>query len=129
SFIIKNRIFVSAHQPVLAKDGLPTEEYLQYHKNIAAGGAGLQITGAQSVHPTGMNEYNCLVNHDESIIPGYQKLANAVHEEGGKILAQLTHFGATGWTGVLEEPAWAPSPVASEIMRVTPHEMTTDEIM
>ncbi|WP_339228528.1 FAD-dependent oxidoreductase [Oceanobacillus sp. FSL K6-2867] len=125
---IKNRILVSAHQPVLAENGLPTEEYLQYHQNLAAGGAGLQITGATSVHPTGMNEYNCLVNHDETIIPGYQKLAKVVHEEGGKILAQLTHFGATGWTGVLEEPAWAPSPVGSEIMRVTPHEMTAGEI-
>lgn len=126
--IIRNRILVSAHQPVLAENGLPTDEYIQYHQNIASGGAGLQITGAQSVHPTGMNEYNCLVNHDKSIIPGYQKLANAVHEKGGKILAQLTHFGATGWTGVLDEPAWAPSPVASEIMRVTPHEMTFSEI-
>ncbi|MFD1606980.1 FAD-dependent oxidoreductase [Oceanobacillus luteolus] len=125
---LKNRIFVSAHQPVLAENGLPTEEYIKYHQNIAAGGAALQITGAQSVHPTGMNEYNCLVNHDDSIIPGYKELAKAVHEKGGRILAQLSHFGATGWTGILDEPAWAASPVASEVMRVIPHEMTALEI-
>jgi 2,4-dienoyl-CoA reductase-like NADH-dependent reductase (Old Yellow Enzyme family) len=37
----------------------------------------------------------CLWNVDESIVPGYRRLADAVHEEGGRILAQLAHPGPT----------------------------------
>ncbi|QQK77745.1 hypothetical protein HUG15_20590 [Salicibibacter cibarius] len=125
---IRNRVLVSAHQPGLAENGLPTDQYIEYHRTLAAGGAGIQTTGATSVHPTGMNEYHCLVNHDDSIIPGYKRLAHAVHSEGGRIITQLAHFGAYGWSSLLEEPLWAPSPVASELVRETPHQMTKEEI-
>src|SRR5215216_2009929 len=72
--IVRNRVLVSAHQPGLAENGLPTDRYIEYHRALAADGPGLQVTGATTVHPTGMNEYHCLVNLDDRITPGYQKL-------------------------------------------------------
>lgn len=126
---VRNRIFVSAHVPRLAEDNKPTDRYVAYHRARARGGAGLQITGAQGVHPTGtLGTPYSLHNLDESVVPGYRRLADAVHEEGGLILAQLAHSGATIRNSAPGRPLWAPSAVQSEIARETPHVMTRSEI-
>jgi mycofactocin system FadH/OYE family oxidoreductase 2 len=126
---LRNRVLVSAHQPGLAEDGVPGDRYVAYQRTLAAGGPGLQITGATAVHPTGTyHGAHFLLNFDDSIIPGYRKMADAVHEEGGRILAQLGHAGAIGMSSLTERPLWAPSPVAGELVRETPHEMTHEEI-
>ena len=49
---VRNRVLVSAHVPGLAVDGVPGPAYAAYQQRKAAGGAGLQITGAQPVHPS-----------------------------------------------------------------------------
>jgi 2,4-dienoyl-CoA reductase-like NADH-dependent reductase (Old Yellow Enzyme family)/thioredoxin reductase len=126
---LRNRVLVSAHQPGLAEDGVPGDRYVAYQRTLAAGGPGLQITGATAVHPTGTyHGAHFLLNFDDSIIPGYRRMAVAVHEEGGRILAQLGHAGAIAMSSLTERPLWAPSPVASELVRETPHEMTHGEI-
>jgi dimethylglycine catabolism A len=126
---LRNRVMVSAHQPGLAENGVPGDRYVAYQRTLAAGGPGLQITGATAVHPTGTyHGAHFLLNFDDSIIPGYRKMAVAVHEEGGRILAQLGHAGAIAMSSLTERPLWAPSPVAGELVRETPHEMTHGEI-
>ena len=126
---LRNRVLVSAHQPGLAEDGVPGDRYVSYQRTLAGGGPGLQITGATAVHPTGTyHGAHFLLNFDDSIIPGYRKMADAVHVEGGRILAQLGHAGAIAMSSLTERPLWAPSPVAGELVRETPHEMTLGEI-
>ena len=92
----RSRVLVSGHQPSMTKNGLPTGQYVAYQKARARGGAGLQITGATGVHRTGAYaaSHGALVNLDDSIIDGYQRISDGVHEEGGLILAQLTHAGS-----------------------------------
>lgn len=126
----RNRVLVSGHQPTMARDGKPTAAYIAYQQARARGGAGLQITGATGVHHTGIYtaDHGALINIDDSIIPGYQQLAAAVHAEGGLMLAQLAHAGAVTHSVGAGSPLWAPSPVASELTHEVPHEMTTDEI-
>ena len=126
---LRNRVLVSAHQPGLAEDGVPGDRYVAYQRTLAAGGPGLQITGATAVHPTGTyHGAHFLLNFDDSIVPGYRKMADAVHAEGGRILAQLGHAGALALSSLTERPLWAPSPVAGELVRETPHEMTQEEV-
>jgi mycofactocin system FadH/OYE family oxidoreductase 2 len=126
---LRNRVFVSAHQPGLAEGGLPGERYIAYQRARARGGAALQITGATAVHPTaGYLAPHMLANLDDRIVYGYRRLAEAVHAEGGRILAQLAHGGALGHTVGGELPLWAPSPVAAELYRQIPHEMAREEI-
>ncbi len=127
--LLRNRVLISAHVPRLGVDNLPSPAYIAYHRVRAGGGAGLQITGATAVHPTGtLGTSYSLQNLDDRITPGYAKLANAVHEEGGTILAQLAHSAATLNVSDAGRPLWAPSAVQSELARETPHEMTTDDI-
>lgn len=126
---LRNRVLVTAHVPGLADGGVPGERYIAYHRARAKGGVGLQLTGATPVHRTSAQiEGAGLININERIVPGYRRLAAAVHDEGGTILAQLAHYGATINANEAGLPLWAPSPRASELVREVPHEMTRAEI-
>ncbi len=93
--VLRARVFASAHQPGLADDGSPGDRYVAYHRARARSGFAMQITGATPIVPSNLwDPRRMLVNRDESIVPGYQRLAEAVHEEGGRMLAQLMHPGA-----------------------------------
>ncbi len=126
---VRNRVLITAHVPGLAENGNPGDRYIAYHRERAAGGAGMQVTGATAVHASsGLSKTVALENVDDSIIPGYQKLSQAVHAEGGTILAQLAHYGAMHKSDTAGHPLWAPSPVAADLARETPHEMSIGEI-
>ena len=127
---LRNRVLVTGHQPHLAEQSRPGDAYIAYHRERARGGVGLQVTGATAVHPSASHgDPGLLENLDDRIIPGYRRLAKAVHTEGGRILAQLSHGGGAAY-GTMEPgfPLWAPSPLASEITRAMTREMTREDI-
>ncbi len=126
---LRNRILVTAHVPRLAENNIPGPRYAAYHRAKARGGVALQITGATPVHASsGRPAGSALENTDDRIIPGYRLLADAVHSEGGRILAQLAHFGATLAATDPGQPMWAPSAVAAQLSYDMPHVMTAAEI-
>lgn len=126
---LRSRVLITAHVPRLADDNIPGPRYAEYHRVRARGGAGMQLTGGTPVHPTsGRAAGNALENTDDRIIPGYKLLSDAVHEEGGRILAQLAHYGATITSSEPGVPVWSPSGIGSELARAIPHEMTIAEI-
>lgn len=126
---LRNRILVTAHVPRLADDTVPGERYVAYHRARAKGGVALQMTGATPVHPSsGRSAANALENTDDRIIPGYRKLSEAVRAEGGRVLAQLAHYGATITSNEPGQPIWSPSGIGSDLNRAVPHEMTKREI-
>ncbi len=128
---LRCRVLVTAHEIRLGEDGIPGPRYAAYHRARARGGAGLQITGCTAVHRTGgLGSGGTLANVDDSIIDGYRRLAGAVHEEGGVILAQLGHSAATMPSTDPGAPVWAPSAVSGHLMRhgQRAHAMSVDEI-
>ncbi|MEZ5923324.1 MAG: FAD-dependent oxidoreductase [Hyphomicrobiaceae bacterium] len=126
---VRNRVLVTAHVPQLAKNGRPAEEYTAYHRARAKGGVGMQITGATPVHESSaLHSENAIHNLDDSVVPGYRMLAEAVHAEGGTMLAQLAHYGSTMEGSDTGRAIWGPSQKGSEVVRQIPHEMTVAEI-
>lgn len=126
---IRNRVLVTAHVPGLEKDGLVSDAYIAYQRARARGGAGLQISGSTAVHRTGsVGAGRSLDNTNPDIVEGYKKLADAIHDEGGRFLVQLGHAAATVVDADAERPLWAPSPVASNWLRESPHVMTASDI-
>ncbi|RKF16205.1 FAD-dependent oxidoreductase [Roseovarius spongiae] len=125
---LRNRVLVTAHVPGLSVDGVPREAYAAYHRERARGGAGLQITGAAPVHASSGRGGRALANVDDRVIEGYRMVSDAVHEEGGAILAQLAHYGPTLGDTAPGAPLWGVSGKASELARVQAHEMTIPEI-
>ncbi|MFF1830641.1 NAD(P)-binding protein [Paenarthrobacter sp. NPDC058040] len=96
---LRGRIYLPAHQPGLADGGKPGERYIAYHRERARSGVAMQVTGATPIVPSSEWSDICLWNIDDSIIPGYRKLAAAVRAEGGRMLAQLAHPGPTETEG------------------------------
>ena len=128
---VRNRVLVSAHVPGFAENNKPGKQYIAYHQNYARNGVGLQITGGTPVHESGLlsTSSDGLWNLDDSIIPGYQALSAAVHQEGGRILAQLAHSGGTVLIGQPGRESWSASAVRSEINGNISHEMSQREII
>ena len=107
---IRNRMLITGHMPGLDEHGAPGPREIAYQRERAFGGAGLQITGATPVHASSLNEEAAShFNVDDRIIPAYRNLADAVHAEGGTILAQLAHYGGAMVSHEAGRPIWAPS--------------------
>src|SRR6202453_4575033 len=123
---LRSRVFLPGHQPGLAENGLPGDRYIAYHRRRARAGLGMQITGAtpviwSEVWADGLT----LVNIDDRIVPGYRRLAAAVHAEGGLMLAQLAHVGAMETSG---DAIVSASGVRSEITQRTARQASPEEL-
>ncbi|MFM8701489.1 MAG: oxidoreductase, partial [Hyphomicrobiales bacterium] len=119
---IGNRIISTGHDTVMAHDGHVTDRLIAYHEARAKGGAGLIIVQVSGVHETARYTSHMLMATDDSSIPGYRKLAKAVHAHGTKIFGQLFHPGREimeTQDGTLPV-AYAPSAVPNSRFHVMP---------
>jgi len=128
---LKNRIFSSGHAEAMAEGGRPSGRLVHYHEAKARGGCALTIFGgSSSVHPSSpAAAWKQIANHDDSIIPGYRALADAVHAHDCLVFTQLTHLGRRAQSdpegsGVL----WAPSQIPERVHREVPHELEPEQI-
>ena len=100
----KNRIIYPAQGKHLAtKDGFVTDEYIEYFKSIAQGGAAAAVTGIQVIDPdwhyiSDRQTWIC----DDKYIPGLKKLCDAVHKEGCLMFFQPWHSGQAGQVSGLD---------------------------
>ncbi|MFX1392442.1 MAG: NADH:flavin oxidoreductase [Promethearchaeota archaeon] len=125
---IKNRIIRSATFTNMAsKEGIPTEQQIEFYRTLAKGGTGLIFTEITSIDQIGRNSKNQLCLDDDSQIAGHRKLVNAVHEYSEvKIAPQLSHAGRGSFNR--EHTPVAPSPIFNEMTKKTPKELTVKEI-
>jgi mycofactocin system FadH/OYE family oxidoreductase 2 len=125
---LRNRIIFAAHLTNYAEDGHPTEQHAAYYEARAGGGAGLIITEEHSVHPTDWPYEKLIHGFDESVIPGYQRITEAVHRHLTPILAQINHNGGQASGMYSRLPVWAASPVADPMFREVAKEVDHAEI-
>ena len=122
---IKNRIFSSGHDTVMANDGFVTDQLVEYHRARAEGGAGLIVMQVSGVHESARYTSHVLMATDDASVPGYAKVAEAVHPSGCKLFGQLFHPGRE----VMESQdgsmpvSWSASPVPNERFKVMPREL------
>ena len=128
-FTLRNRIVSTGHTTAYNPDGLIGDQEIAYHVRKAQGGIALSVTGSTTVHPSGgAPQMHLLVNFDDSVLPGYRKLAEAMRAHGARMLIQLTHLASGFASHHTGHPTWAPSQVMGEFARELPHVMTTAEI-
>ena len=125
---LRNRIIFAAHLTNYAEDGHPTEQHAAYYEARARGGAGLIITEEHSVHPTDWPYEKLIHGFDETVIPGYQRITEAVHRHGTPIFAQINHNGGQASGMYSRLPVWAASPVADPMFREVAKEVDHAEI-
>ena len=128
---LKNRIYSSGHAEAMAEGGRPGERLARYHAAKARGGCSLTIFGgSSSVHPSSpAAAWKQIANHDDSIIPAYRALADAVHAHDCLVFTQLTHMGRRAQAdGEETNVLVAPSQIPERVHREVPHEVEAEQI-
>jgi mycofactocin system FadH/OYE family oxidoreductase 2 len=128
---LKNRIYSSGHAEAMAEGGRPSERLGRYHEAKARGGCALTIFGgSSSVHPSSpAAAWKQIANHDDSVIPGYRGIADAVHAHGCFVFTQLTHLGRRAQSDPDgENVLLAPSQIPERVHREVPHELEEEQI-
>lgn len=115
---LTNRILMAPLTRCMADDNLvPTQAMAEYYARRAE--AGLIISEAVIIRPDGQGYPNTPGLFSQAQIEGWQKVTAAVHENGGKIFAQLWHTGRVAHpyfygNGNLDAPVLAPSAIGVE---------------
>ncbi|PTW52075.1 FAD-dependent oxidoreductase [Rhodovulum kholense] len=96
---LKNRIFLSAHEPAYAEDGLPKDRYRAYHVERARAGVALTMTaGSASVSRDSPPAFNNILAWKDEVVGWMKRLTDDCHEHGTAVMIQLTHLGRrTRW--------------------------------
>lgn len=108
---LRNRVFISAHEPAYAEDGLPKGRYRAYHVERAKGGVALTMTaGSASVSRDSPPAFNNILAWKDEVVPWMRDLVDECHEHGAAVMIQLTHLGRrTRWDKGDWLPVLAPS--------------------
>lgn len=90
---LKNRLVMPAMGTRLVDgDGHVADRMIDYYRARARGGVGLIITQLAAVSADTTLPGNFVVD-DDKCIPGLRRLAEAIHEDGAKVIVQLVNFG------------------------------------
>lgn len=89
---LRNRFVKAAANEGMTIGGVPTRALVEHHRRLAAGGVGMSTVAYGAVSSVGRSLPDQLWLRPE-ILPDLRALADAVHEQGGRIACQLTHGG------------------------------------
>ncbi len=129
SLELSNRVVMAPMATSLGNaDSSVSDELVAYIRRRAQSGTGLIIPEYISVMENGVATPTSLGIWDDRFIPGFARLCDAVHEEGGKICLQLHHCGRETMYKLQTGEAFGPSAIASFLFGIKPREMTKDDI-
>ncbi len=107
---LKNRIVMAPMTRSFSPGHVPNDKNIEYYRRRAANDVGLIITEGTCVGHKAANGYPNVP------LVGWQKVVDAVHEEGGKIMPQLWHVGGVRKDCLQPDesvPAYSPSGLLS----------------
>jgi len=89
---LRNRIIKSATFEGRTPDALVTDDLIEFHREVAAGGVGMTTVAYCAVSPEGRTDAHVIYWRDEAMA-GLRRLTDAVHAEGAAASAQIGHAG------------------------------------
>ena len=127
---LKNRFVVPPMGTNFATyDGEVTDEMIACYRRRARGGFGLIIIEVTAIDRKGKAIVNEAGLWEDAQIPGFRKLMDAIHEEGGKVVVQLHHAGRQSVPPyIFNEMPEAPSRVACPMLNYIPEAMTNARV-
>lgn len=109
-------------------NGYINDRMIEFMRQRARGGVGLIDLGAVQIDPDNYTDTDMIKLLSDDCIPGMRRLTDAVHEEGGIIMAQLLHQGRYSPSKLYHgKLGVAPSAVPSNYTKETPRELSTEE--
>ncbi len=124
----RNRIVMPAFGLLYQQDRKVSQKLLDFYEARAKGGCGIIIVGGCGIDFVGGGPM-MLGLDDDSFIPGYEKLADAVHKHGAKLFLQIFHAGRYQFSFLIGQKSVAPSVVRSRYTKEEPRELSHDEII
>lgn len=89
---LRNRTIRSAAFESMCPGNAPSQQLLDYHRSVAAGGVGMTTVAYAAVAQSGLSFDRQLWMRKE-IVPRLRKLTDSVHKEGAAASIQLGHCG------------------------------------
>lgn len=129
--VLRNRIITGPMERSLAnRDGTVTQRYIDYLAERARGGAGLIMVESTYIDPRGMGHLYQVGCHDEHVVPGLTRLADAIHREGARVGLELYFGGRQTPSTMSQRQPLAPSIVPCSVLdpMPVPRELTREEI-
>lgn len=118
---IPNRVVRTAHGTFLAVNGID-DDFINYHLARAKGGCGLTILETATVHPSSGSTMRLW---DDSLVPGYRRLMDAVRPHGMRVFQQLYHgghnfpgVGGLTWSASNVTSPWGSTPIAMKARQI-----------
>jgi 2,4-dienoyl-CoA reductase-like NADH-dependent reductase (Old Yellow Enzyme family) len=105
---LRNRIIKAATFEGVMPGGQVSDALLEYHRRVAAGGAGMSTVAYLAVSPEGRTDRHCLLLNEDNL-PGLRRLTDAIHAEGAAAAAQIGHAGPVANARSNRAPALSPS--------------------
>jgi len=103
---LKNRVVMAPMTRSRSPGHVPNDSNVEYYRRRAAGGTGLIITEGTSVGHAAASGYPDVPGFfGEEALAGWKRVADAVHEAGGKIMPQLWHVGSIRQPGMQPDPS------------------------
>jgi len=124
---LRNRIIKAATFEGRTPDALVSDDLIEFHRAVAAGGAAMTTVAYCAVAPEGRTERRQIYMRPEAA-PGLAKLAEVVHAEGAAISAQIGHAGPVADARSNGAPALAASRRLSPLTGRFIQQATEDDI-
>jgi 2,4-dienoyl-CoA reductase-like NADH-dependent reductase (Old Yellow Enzyme family) len=126
---LKNRFVKAATFEGVMPRGRVTDDLVDFHTEVARGGAAMTTVAYLAVSPGGRVHRDTVVL-DENRIPELRRLTDAVHDAGALVCAQIGHAGLVANTRSNRTPTLAPStrlsaPAMGLVRAATPAQLDT----
>lgn len=127
---LKNRLVMAPMTRNFSPGYCPGDDVVDYYRRRAENEVGLIITEGTTVPHAAANGYDGVPAFHGDALAGWKKVADAVHQAGGKIFPQLWHVGTVRKPGTMphpDVPGMGPSGITSKGKRKA-HAMTDSDI-
>ncbi|GAB17543.1 putative oxidoreductase [Gordonia effusa NBRC 100432] len=124
---LRNRLIKCATFEGMTPDALVTDELVDFHREVAAGGVGMSTVAYCAVAPEGRTDRHQIWLRPEAAT-GLTRLTDAIHTEGAKAAAQLGHAGAVANSASNRRKALGPSRIPAPMGMSLTHKVTPAEI-
>lgn len=125
---INNRFVRSATMDSMAEGGKVTDPEIKLYRDLGKGEIGLIISHGLFPTREGQASPGQLSVHTDEAIPSLKKLVDVVHENSGKIVAQILHGGWRCREQITGVPPVGPSALVNPNSGIQIRELSSDEI-
>jgi 2,4-dienoyl-CoA reductase-like NADH-dependent reductase (Old Yellow Enzyme family) len=124
---LRNRVIRAAAFEGMCPGNSPSDELINYHRAVAAGGVAMTTVAYAAVERSGLSFPHQLLLRNE-VVPKLKTLTNAVHKEGAACSIQIGHCGNMAKASIAGSRPVAPTSRINFYGPTFPRAMNTTDI-